>query len=198
MSITHLVRAVALTAAVLVPATEVDASAPPSVSMIDPDGPSQSTAMFEGAKIDLGEGWGEAKACAVTDTEVRCFRTEATMDRYLAMRERRAAADAPANTVGGGFAASAASTTCSSSLRLYDGTSFTGSVLSVAIRWSVLSLWRYGFDNRTSSFRVGACGVDFFSGSSGGGSAYSGATWAGGSAASMGYWDNVVSSIYIY
>jgi hypothetical protein len=120
------------------------------------------------------------------------------MDRYLAMLARRASADPQANTVGGGFAATAAAATCGSSLRLYDGASYTGSVLSVAIRWSVLSLYRYGFDNRTSSFRVGACGVDFFSGSSGSGSVYSGPTWAGGSAGWLGSWDNIISSLYIY
>lgn len=99
-------------------------------------------AIFEGQRIDLAEGWGEARACAQLPDSTRCYRTEDEMDREL----------------GEGFTLLA----CSSALRLYDGTSFGGAVLSLTTTGGILSLSSYGFDNRTSSYRVGACGATFY------------------------------------
>lgn len=88
---------------------------------------------------------------------------------------------------------------CGSSLRLYDGTSYTGASLFLNSRAVVHNLANFGFDNRTSSYQIGACDSDFFSGSNGSGSVYPGNTNAGASATSMlSGWNNVVSSVYIY
>lgn len=85
---------------------------------------------------------------------------------------------------------------CSTSLRLYDGTGQTGAVISLSTRGTSVSLSAYGFDNRTSSYRVGACSSTFYSGVSTG--VYGGNTAANASASSMlSGWDNVVSSVFI-
>lgn len=49
-------------------------TATPAGGTADRDG----MALFEGRVIDLREGWGEAEACLVTDTNelARCFRSE--------------------------------------------------------------------------------------------------------------------------
>ena len=193
MHISTLFRALAVAAVVSLPASAATASAPAALIVEDADALA-SVATFEGGQIDLAEDWGEARACAVTETGTRCFRTEAQMDRFL---RGISSADAPAGGKSGWRRA--ASTNCGSVLRLYDGTWYGGTVLSVAIRWTILNLANYGFDNRTSSYRVGACAAEFYSGSWGGGSVYSGATWAGASAGTMNSgWDNQVSSIYIF
>jgi hypothetical protein len=195
MTIRQMTRIAAVAIGLLLPSTAAAAATHHTPSIGKPDTESSgSVAWFEGRQIDLGKGWGAATACAVTPTSTRCFRNEAQMDKFLGFDASSGpAADAP---VAFGFTRSAR--TCSSSLRLYDGTSYTGTVLSVAIQWQVLNLYKYGFDNRTSSYRIGACGADFYSGDSTSGSLYGGATWAGASASSMGTWNNILSSVYIF
>jgi hypothetical protein len=147
--------------------------------------PSGSLATFEGHQIDLAQGWGEATACAVTDAGTTCYRSEAEMDSAIAP---------PTATTSTGGAATAAA--CSSSLRLYDGTSFTGTVLSLSTRGSLLTLSTYGFDNKTSSYKVGACAAVLYSGIQSG--TYPGNTAANAQATSMqSGWDNVISSVLI-
>ncbi|MEA2686176.1 MAG: hypothetical protein QOE93_1371 [Actinomycetota bacterium] len=136
-------------------------------------------ANFEGTRINLTHGWGEATACTSDGTRTDCFRSETQMDRFLGQQVHLAS-------------------DCSSSLRLYSSTGFGGSVLHLTARGSWLNLWSYGFDNITSSFIVGACNSFLASGASGGGSWYPGPTTAGSSAASMlSGWDNVLSSAFI-
>ena len=136
-------------------------------------------ANFEGTRINLTHGWGEATACTSDGTRTDCFRTEAQMDWFLG-QAMHVALD------------------CSSSLRLYSSSGFGGSVLHLTARGSWLNLSNYGFDNITSSFIVGACDSFLASGASGGGSWYPGSTTAGASAASMlSGWDNVLSSAFI-
>ena len=68
--------------------------------------------------------------------------------------------------------------------------------LSTRSLW--LNLSAYGFDNLTSSYRVGACSVYMAENSSGGGSWYPGNTSAGAQASAMlSGWNNRVSSVYI-
>jgi hypothetical protein len=170
------------------------------VEMEVPSDPSSGRALFEGNVIDLARGWGPAKACVVTETSTRCFRSEAQMNRFVAARHK----DAGPSGGSAGFRASgalpaAASTNCSSAIRLYDGTSYTGSVLSTAIRWTYLNLANFGFDNRVSSYRVGACAVEFYGGTNGSGGVYPGATWAGAWSGSMASgWNNSVTSLYMF
>jgi hypothetical protein len=144
-------------------------------------GPSSTAviANFEGTRINLTHGWGGAAACTSDGARTDCFRTEAQMDRFLGQQVHLALA-------------------CSSSLRLYSGVGFGGSVLHLTARGSWINLSSYGFDNITSSYIVGACASFLASGASGGGSWYPGPTNAGASSSSMlGGWDNVISSAYI-
>jgi len=87
---------------------------------------------------------------------------------------------------------------CSTGLRLYDGTGYSGSVLVILDRSLWINLSSYGFDNRTSSYKVGACSSYFAENSSGGGSWYpTSATeaWDQDSSMQTG-WNNRVSSVY--
>lgn len=151
--------------------------------------PSGSLATFEGHQIDLAQGWGEATACAVTDAGTKCYRTEAEMDATIAT-------SSPATATVAASGAATTASTCSSSLRLYDGTSFTGTVLSLSTRGSLITLSTYGFDNKTSSYKVGACAAVLYSGIQSG--TYPGNTAANAQASSMqSGWDNVISSVLI-
>lgn len=88
---------------------------------------------------------------------------------------------------------------CASFLRLYDGTSYAGTTISLSTRLTYLNLSAYSFDNLTSSYKVGACDVDLFANASGAGSVYPGATTANSQSPSMSSgWNNVISSVYIY
>ena len=152
-------------------------------------GPSQ--AMFEGAVIDLVEGWGQAGACAELGVRVECFRTEAQL--LAAHPELGAAVGISAYTE------AVAASACSSSLRLYRTSGYTGGALYLTTRSVVHNLSSFGFDNDTSSYRVGACASAFYSGANLSGSQYPGSTVAYASASSMvGGWENVVSSVIIF
>lgn len=142
----------------------VIAVAPPAPAAPTEDSRSLSgvTATFEGEALDLSQGWGDAQACLVSHDGVECFRTITE----LAGREQVLAADAL--RAGSG----AASATCTTPLRLYDGTYRTGTVLSIAARGLWLNLSLYGFDNRTSSYQVGSCNVELASSINGGGARY--------------------------
>lgn len=109
------------------------------------------------------------------------------MDAYLA-----------STTGADSSAESSALAACSTTLRLYDGTGYATPVLSLSSRGVWTNLSSYGFDNRTSSYRVGACAAFFAENASGGGSWYPGSTAAGAQSSSMvSGWDNRVSSIYL-
>jgi len=149
-----------------------------------------SPAWFEGELIDLSHDWGKATACNVSAEESRCFRTEAEMDDDIAQRQR---------TVQDRGVIVASLSTCASSLKLYNGTSYTGTVLNLSTRFSYINLSTYGFDNLASSYKVGACDVDMFAGAGGAGCLYPGDTSANSHAVAMSSgWNNVVSSVYIY
>lgn len=157
-------------------ASATPASDPPSV-----------TATFEGEQLDLSHGWGDAQACLVSDDGVECFRT-------IAEFEAREQLLATSVRVGG---SSAASAICTTPLRLYDGIYRTGAVLSVATRGLWLNLYLYGFDNRTSSYKVGSCNVELASSTNGGGSLYPRCLTAYCLENVMeSGWSNVLSSVY--
>jgi hypothetical protein len=155
-----------------------------------------SEAIFEQGQLDLGESWGDATACIEFDDHTECFRTE---DELLAAYPEYG------STGGDSGAISAAlngvitpMSVCATSLRLYRSTGFTGGTLVLTTRAVVLNLSTYGFDNDTSSYKVGACASTFWAGASGSGSVYPGPTGANASASSMlSGWNNVVSSVYI-
>jgi hypothetical protein len=155
-----------------------------------------ATVMFEGVEIDLADGWGEATACLIWE-EIgvsECFRTEAEMDARITELEATVTAS---EAFGGGMVA--ASSVCAGYLRLYDGTSYSGAVLYLRDRFQWLNLSNWGFDQRTSSFKVGPCSSYFADWSNGGGDWYpTGDTQAFDQSPSMiSGWNNDVSSVYI-
>lgn len=116
--------------------------------------PAGVTATFEGRRISLEEGWGEASACLIWN-EIgvsECFRTETQMDARIAELEASLqSADLEDNGI------QTAGATCSGYLRLYDGTSYGSPVLYLRDRFQWLNLSGYGFDQKTSSYKVGPC-----------------------------------------
>ncbi|MEZ5312073.1 MAG: hypothetical protein R2735_16080 [Microthrixaceae bacterium] len=142
-------------------------------------------ATFEGTTINLTDGWGQARACfSDIPGTARCYRTEAAMD---------IAEDAGRQSHAGPWPLAS----CSSTVRLYRGTNYTGGVLALSTRYTYLNLAAYGFDNDTSSYKIGACSARFYDTTSGSG-LYPGNTGAGASSWLMVLsWDNRIGSIYI-
>lgn len=160
----------------------------PAASATTPD--KGALAEFEGRMIDMSSDWGDANACHVGDDGAKCFSTEKEMVAWLA--ENRESA------VGG--VAMAASYTCSSYMRLYDGTSYTGAALYLSTRRQWLNLSSYGFNQKTSSYKIGACNSIFADYNHGGGARYpTYLTQRYDKATSMlSGWNNDVSSVYMY
>lgn len=149
-------------------------------------------AWYGGELIDLSHGWQGAEACHFgpdPDLPGVCFNSESAMDSALAVLVTRDV---------GGYGTMSSS--CSSSLRLYDGTGYSGASLNLTSRGTWHNLSSYGFDQRTSSFKVGACAAKFTDYANGGGPAYPlSHTQAYDQSSSMlSGWDNDVSSVYIY
>jgi hypothetical protein len=141
----------------------------------------EGLARFEGRWIDLQEGWGAAQACLVASGRpVECFRS------MLELRRGEASLLIP-------------EVNCSSPLTLYNGTNQTGGFVSVYARGSWVNLSAYGFDNKTSSYTVGACAAELAALSGGGGAHYSGClnAWCEEDSMSFG-WNNITSSVYLH
>ncbi|MDX2343690.1 MAG: hypothetical protein QNL26_07545 [Acidimicrobiia bacterium] len=160
-----------------------------------------TAALFEGAIIDMSTDWEGAGACLVWPEAVdtpECFRTEAEMDKRIAELERQLAqADTDSRqTVG---SATMGVTNCSSSVRLYDGTSYTGSALYLRGRQVWYNLVDSNFNQKTSSFKIGACSAYFTDLAGGTGDWYpTSQTQAYDVATSMtSRWNNDVSSVWI-
>lgn len=146
-----------------------------------------SMASYNGRTIDLRTGWGTANACVVGESGTACFDTEAEMDAYIDETT-------PKDT----FALRAGRAVCASSLRLYDFNSYGAPVLAFTQRAVYTNMSTVGFNNRTSSYKVGACSVIMWDGAGGTGPVYTGPMWAGVQAAAMNpFWDNRISSIYV-
>jgi hypothetical protein len=162
-------------------------------------GAAGATAVFEGRLIDLSADWEGAQVCLVAagvlDT-AECYATEAeAAERFTALGLD---ADSAAAIDGGGPMALAGSY-CSSYLKLYDGTWYSGQSLWLSGRWSWYNLSVYGFDQKTSSFQVGACAAYFADFVNGGGAWYpTNLTQAYdvGPAMNTG-WNDDVSSVYL-
>jgi hypothetical protein len=148
----------------------------------EPGNPSE--AVFEHRELELGKSWGDATACIELGDHTECFRTE---QQLLAAHPHY-----------GANGAVTPSATCSSPLRLYRLSGFTGGMLVLTTRGVLLNLSTYGFDNDITSYAVGACASTFWSGASGTGSVYPSPTGACTAASSMSSgWNNDVSSVYI-
>ena len=153
-------------------------------------------AWFEGAEIDLSKSWGEATACVELGDHTECFRTEAEMlEAHPELGETATTDRMVASQVSSDATILA---TCLTGLRLYRVTSYGGIALTLTTRSIWINLSTYGYDNDTSSYKVGACSSVFRAGASGSGSTYPGNTGAGAVATAMlAGWDNVVSSVLI-
>ena len=174
-----------LASALLVGAVVVPGAPRAAAGQPEPDG-MMTPAWLEDHWIDMASGWEDAVACDVEPTGNTCYRTMAAFNA--------AVAPVPAK----GVVALAASY-CGSSVRLFDGTSYTGTMLALNLRSTNINLSTYGFDNVTSSYKVGSCDSEFFNGVNGGGAMYPGNTSAGAQASSMVTgWSNQVSSVYIF
>ncbi|MDQ3524956.1 MAG: hypothetical protein M3451_07880 [Chloroflexota bacterium] len=139
-------------------------------------------ASFEGHDLRLAEDWGDAGACYQDAVDTRCYRTEAEMDATESVVRRTQAAPLAS---------------CSTTLRLYRSTNYGGGVLALSQRGTGIALSTFGFNNDTSSFRIGACSAIFYDGGVGS-TQYSGGTAAGvWSAFMVSGWDNRVSTVYI-
>ena len=144
-----------------------------------------SIASFEGHTIDLSKGWGMAHACLVWHEHgiLQCFRTDTELRARLLQANQPNAAPLV--------------DTCSSSLDLYSGSTYSGMHLAMRDRGYWQELSNYGFNDITDSFLGGACSFHLAQGSYGQGYWYPGNTGAWSFAADMGSWDNTVSSVYI-
>lgn len=164
-------------------ATLLTSLAPGRAAATDPTSTTTQTSLatFEGRTIDLRSDWGEARACSIGPDESICFRSERALDRQLTSHMNMSIL-----------------VDCSTSVRLYSASSYGGSVLQLYNRGVWHNLSTCGFDNITSSYRIGACSATFADGASGSGSYYPGSTSAGAQASAMvSGWDNRVSSVYI-
>lgn len=148
-------------------------------------------ASYHGEIIDLRDGWGDAKACTTDGVVTSCYDSEAEMDRATAPNSML--------TQTPSAVASFLLASCASSLRLYNGLSYGTPMLQLSTRGSAINLSTYGWDNATTSYKVGACASVFYDGANGGGSVYPGNTSAGAQSASMVTgWNDRISSVYIY
>ncbi len=156
-------------------------------------------AVFDGEPRDLSQGWGEARACLVwrQGGVLECFRTPEELEaREARLFQERPPRPQPPSS--GEATMASYGYSCSSSLRLYEHNFYGGRQLSFWDRGYWQNLWDYGFDNRTSSYAVGACYVHLAEHAGGWGYWYPGPTypWAGEPVMSSS-WQDRVSSIYI-
>ncbi len=143
-----------------------------------------SFASYAGHTIDLRRSWEGARSCLIWRQHhlAECFRTDTQLQAREAQLRR---------------ALLLPQSTCSSSLDLYSGRSYSGLHLALWDRgyWQELSY--DGFDNLTVSFLGGACGFHLAQGDWGQGSWYPGYTGSWAYATDMGSWDDTISSVYI-
>jgi hypothetical protein len=125
----------------------------------------------------------EAPACAVVEGHpTRCFRTVAEMDRWVTFPGRVAP-----------------TLNCSTPLKLHDGTNQLGTLVSIYARGTWVDLSSFSFDNKTSSYTVGACAIDLAAQNGGTGNHYTRCLSAGCVENTMlSGWGNVVSSAYLH
>lgn len=136
-------------------------------------------AWYDGRWIDLTSNWEGATACIVTTDGNACFVDELAMNKAIAD-----------DTV---------VTPCGSALRLYDSTRFRGRVLAIATRRVVINLGLYGFNDRASSYKVGQCNVDFYSGMNAGGRRFKGKSVAGAQSSTLpSNWNDTISSVWVW
>ncbi len=159
-----------------------------------------STAAYDGGEIELADGgWDGARACAVIDETSQCFASEAEMNDWLATEASASNPGSGLSALGSGRfeAPSAYALTCASSLRLYEHGGFGGRVLYLSSRGLWFNLRDFSFDNKTSSFKVGACTGYLAEYSSGGGGWYPGSGAYASVPVMYSSWNDRISSTYV-
>jgi len=143
--------------------------------------PPISLARFEGRWIDLSRGWQGARQCLVyPGRATECFRSAEALSRRVS-------------------GLGTPDISCSSPLVLHDGTYQTGPLVAVYARGLWIDMSTVGFNNMTSSYKVGACSVELANGAGGGGSHYSRCLYAGCVENVMAAgWNDAVSSVYLH
>ncbi len=117
-------------------------------------------ASFEGHSIRLADGWGEAQACTTDGLTTNCYRGEAAMDAAEGSTSLRPARSVTLQPL----------VECSlPTLKIYRLGSYGGAVLQFTTRGQLFNLASYGFDNDTSSYKIGPCAAAFYDTTSGGG-----------------------------
>jgi hypothetical protein len=92
----------------------------------------------------------------------------------------------------------APSTACSTPLTLYDGANRSGGFVTISARGQWINLSTLLFDNKTSSYKVGACSVSLSASPGGGGNFYPECLIPGCiENAMLPGWNNVFSSVFI-
>lgn len=161
--------------------------------------PRAALASFEGRTIDLAQDWGEARACLVwrQGGVLECFRSNEALDAREAQLAPGRAAHHPAESEPTTVTASY-SYSCSSPLRLYEYNWYEGRQLSFWDRGFWQNLGDYGFEDRTSSYIIGACYAYLAEHADGGGWWYPG-TSSPYTADPVMYsdWQDRISSIYV-
>lgn len=157
----------ALAAAAMLP---VGASALPEVDI-------PMNASFGETSIPTSLAMSMGMSCNLTDLDFSCYAEE---------KEALAALEADESVM--------AAASCTPPMSLYDGTSFTGSSVNIAIQsvWVNLSNVGTGFNNRTSSWKTGCAGGYLADGTGGAGTRIGMA--AGGQQATLGSFNNLASS----
>jgi len=170
----------ALAATILAAGAIVPLALPTQAAERDDSGES-IVASFEGGWIRLADGWGEAHACFSDDDGTRCYRTEDEMRRVEGLDLQHVVPMA----------------SCGGPLYLYDGINYGLDVLALSTRGVTINLSPYGFNNVTSSYKIGSCDARFYDTTSGG-TSYPGSTsaWVWSPSMSTG-WNNRVGSVYI-
>jgi hypothetical protein len=182
--VTSLTVMVTVTVTVMMLALALGVVAVPSPATAAPVDPLDGVIVqFDGETLDLADGWGDATACMFDGVTAQCFHSELAMDRAL-------------NTFTRPGILTTRSSSCSSSLRLYDGAYQLGPVLLITARYTPINLSVVGFDNVTSSYRVGACDANLYNGQQswrypGDTSAFAGANTM------LPGWNNSISSVYL-
>lgn len=201
----HIPRSVARIAAVIallavvVPAASAIEARQSSASSSDATATVATEALYNGEVIDLAGDWNGAGACLVLPQHLdlaECFDTEAERDDRLADLDLTHLFEETPAPEGASFGAAS----CSSYLKLYNGYNYSGSSLWLSTRAVWLNLNSYGFNQKASSYRVGACQTIMADYNNGGGAWISlslTAPWDVDSVIS-GSWNNDVSSVYIY
>ena len=165
----------------------------------DPTADMTSPAGYYGGFIDMAVDQPGDTACVIRPDVLdapECFDTEAEADEFGAELL------ATYGPVGSRWYRASLFSNCASPVKLYEGAWGTGSQAHIwgqRFSWTNLSGHPHYFNQKTSSYRIGACDAIFADYANGGGAHYP-TQWTEANDVFLGMasgWDNDVSSVYI-